>query len=267
MEVENCLFIYDVHAHVFPDKIEQKASDSIGGFYDLHMDCDGTVAQLLDQAAQNGIGRICIHSVALNVHAMTLINTFIHSQLQAHPGMFTGMAAIHPDCGDFDRLIDEVRAQGFRGFKIHPDMQKFALDDKSAMDMFAAIEGRMPVIIHTGDYRYDYSHPEQMKRVLDAFPRLTCVCAHLGGWSEWDDAYRFLARYDNVYVDTSSSLYALTPERAAGIIRHYATERVMFGTDYPMWSAKEELARIAAVPLTDRERERIMGQNALELIG
>lgn len=125
----------------------------------------------------------------------------------------------------------------------------------------------MPVIIHTGDYRYDYSHPEQMKRVLDAFPRLTCVCAHLGGWSEWDDAYRFLARYDNVYVDTSSSLYALTPERAAGIIRHYATERVMFGTDYPMWSAKEELARIAAVPLTDRERERIMGQNALELIG
>ena len=41
----------------------------------------------------------------------------------------------------------------------------------------------------------------------------------------------------------------------------------MFGTDYPMWNAKEELERIAAVPLTDRERELIMGKNALALLG
>ena len=156
---------------------------------------------------------------------------------------------------------------GFKGFKIHPDMQKFALDNKRSMDMFAAIEGKMPIVIHTGDKRYNYSHPEQMKRVLDAFPNLTCVCAHLGGWSEWDDAYKSLAKYDNVYVDTSSSLYAMEPEHAAKIIRQYATERVMFGTDYPMWNAKEELERIAAVPLTDRERELIMGKNALALLG
>ena len=68
-------------------------------------------------------------------------------------------------------------------------------------------------------------------------------------------------------MDTSSSLYAMTPEHAAQIIRHYSHERVMFGTDYPMWDAREELARIAAVPLTDDERERIMGLNALELLG
>ena len=261
------MFIYDVHAHVFPDKIALKAAQSIGDFYSLHMDCDGTVNQLIDSARQNGINRMCIYSVALNVHAMQSINSFIGSQLQAHPDMFTGMAAIHPDCPDFDALIEQVRAQGFKGFKIHPDMQKFALDEKRVMDMFAAIEGKMPIVIHTGDSRYNYSHPSQMKHVLDAFPRLVCVCAHLGGWSEWDDAYKLLADYENVYVDTSSSLYAMTPEHAAQIIRHYSRERVMFGTDYPMWDAREELARIAAVPLTDDERERIMGLNALELLG
>ena len=58
----------------------------------------------------------------------------------------------------------------------------------------------------------------------------------------------------------------MEPEHAAKIIRQYATERVMFGTDYPMWNAKEELERIAAVPLTDRERELIMGKNALALL-
>ncbi len=261
------MFIYDMHAHVFPDKIAHKAADSIGGFYDLHMDCNGTVEQLIEEETACGVNRMCIYSVAMNVHSMHSINTFIHSQLVAHPDLFTGMAAIHPDYDDFDGLIRDVQAMGFKGFKIHPDMQKFALDDKRSMDMFAAIEGKMPIVIHTGDKRYNYSHPEQMKRVLDAFPNLTCVCAHLGGWSEWDDAYKSLAKYDNVYVDTSSSLYAMEPEHAAKIIRQYATERVMFGTDYPMWNAKEELERIAAVPLTDRERELIMGKNALALLG
>lgn len=261
------MFIYDVHTHVFPDKIALKAAKSIGDFYSLHMDYDGTVSQLIESARQNGIDRLCIYSVALNVHAMDSINRFLGEQLRAHPDLFTGMAAIHPDCPDFDALIAQAQAMGFKGFKIHPDMQKFALDEKRAMDMFAAIEGRMPIVIHTGDSRFNYSHPAQMKRVLDAFPRLTCVCAHLGGWSEWDDAYRLLANYENVYVDTSSSLYAMTPERAAELIRHFARERVMFGTDYPMWNAREELRRIAAVPLTDSERERIMGLNALELLG
>ena len=261
------MFIYDMHAHVFPDKIAQKAADSIGGFYSLHMDCDGTVKQLIDEETSCGISRMCIYSVAMNVHSMQSINKFIHSQLVEHPDLFTGMAAIHPDYDDMDSLIDEVKAAGFRGFKIHPDMQQFALDEKRSMDMFAAIERRMPIIIHTGDSRFNYSHPRQMAKVLDAFPNLVCVCAHMGGWSEWDDAWKALSKYENVYVDTSSSLYAMTPEHAAEIIHHFAIERVMFGTDYPMWNACDELKRIAAVPLSERERELIMGKNALELLG
>lgn len=261
------MFIYDVHAHVFPDKIAAKAAVSIGEFYDLAMAYDGTVDKLTQQARLNGVNRICIHSVALNVHAMKSINSFIGELISSNPELFTGMAAIHPDCDDFDALISQTQAMGFKGFKIHPDMQKFALDEPRAMDMFAAIEGRMPIIIHTGDSRFDYSHPSQMKRVLDAFPRLTCVCAHLGGWSEWDDACKCLSRYENVYVDTSSSLYALEPEHALRAIRSYATERVLFGTDYPMWDMGEELRRMEALPLSSRERELIMGQNALELLG
>lgn len=261
------MYIYDVHAHVFPDKIAAKAVRSIGDFYALNMECDGTAAALTAGALQNGVNRICIHSVALTAHAASSINRFIYSLMQARPELFTGMAAIHPDYPDLEGLISEVQAKGFKGFKLHPDMQHFALDEPRAMDMFAAIEGRMPLIIHTGDRRHDYSHPRQMKKVLDAFPRLTCICAHMGGWSEWEDAARLLSGYDNVYIDTSSSLYALAPEQAVGIIRHFATERVMFGTDYPMWNVRGELARIAALPLTDFERERIMGLNALELLG
>ena len=155
---------------------------------------------------------------------------------------------------------------GLKGFKIHPDMQKFALDGPAAMKMFSIIDGEMPVIIHTGDPRHEYSRPRQMKRVLDAFPNLVCICAHLGGWSEWDDAWKALSGYENAYVDTSSSLYAMSPEKGREVIRHYSRERVLFGADYPMWTPGEELDRLKRLCLTDDEMERILYQNAEKLL-
>ena len=194
-------------------------------------------------------------------------NRFISETVSLHPDSVTGYAAIHPDHEDIQGLIRDVRTMGLKGLKIHPDMQRFALDSPKAMEMFAAIEGKMPIIIHTGDPRYEYSRPRQMKKVLDAFPKLVCVCAHLGGWSEWDEATRTLAEYENVYVDTSSSLYTLKPEEGRRIIRSYSRDRVLFGTDYPMWNPAEELERFHRLQLTDDEEEKILCLNAGTLLG
>ena len=62
-------------------------------------------------------------------------------------------------------------------------------------------------------------------------------------------------------MDCSSSLYALPPEEAANVIRRYGADRVFFGTDYPMWTPKEEIARVMALPLTDEEKEMIFYRN------
>ena len=39
--------IIDSHAHIYPDKLARKAARSIGDFYDIDMDLDGTVDMLL----------------------------------------------------------------------------------------------------------------------------------------------------------------------------------------------------------------------------
>lgn len=254
--------ITDIHAHVFPDKIAGKAAQSIGDFYGIPMECGGTYGQLKDSYLKCGIARGVIHSVAVTPKSVHSINSFIAECVKSDPDMFTGFAAIHPDCVDFEAVIAEALSLGLKGFKLHPDMQRFALDDAKSMDMFAALEGRMPVIIHTGDKRYGFSNPDRMKRVLDAFPRLKCVCAHLGGWSVWTQAWQTLASYENVYVDTSSTLYALSCEEARNTIRKFDKTRVLFGTDYPMWDPAGELKRFEALGLSDDENERILFLNA-----
>ena len=90
------------------------------------------------------------------------------------------------------------------------------------------------------------------------------ICAHLGGWTVWEKAAHELPGAD-IYVDTSSALFALTPERAAEIIRAFGVDRALYGTDYPMWSPVSEMQRFNALPLTDEEREKILWTNHLKL--
>ncbi|MDD2647948.1 MAG: amidohydrolase family protein [Eubacteriales bacterium] len=259
-------FIYDVHAHIFPDKIAKRASEMIGGFYSLEMAAEGTVSELLKLGGKAGINKYMVHSVAVVPKNAVHINDFVASTVNSNPKLFTGFLTLHPDMENMEAELERAMGLGLKGVKIHPDMQKFALDDKGADKLFAICEGVCPVLIHTGDPRYSYSNPEQMARVLKNHPRLTAICAHLGGWGEWTDAARVLAD-KNVYVDTSSSLYAITKEEARAAIDAYGYERVLFGTDYPMWDATQELERFHALGLSDKAEEMILGKNLLALLG
>ena len=105
-----------------------------------------------------------------------------------------------------------------------------------------------------------------MAHLLDEVPGLVAIGAHLGGWSVYDEARELLAGRPNLYVDTSSALYALKPDHAAELIRAFGVKRVMFGTDYPMWTPEEEVERFEALPLTAAEKEQIYHVTAEELL-
>lgn len=257
--------IIDAHAHIFPDRIAVKAAANIGSFYDIPMRYDGTVSTLLELGKRNGVDRFLVQSVATTPEQVESINDFIASQVEAFPDRLIGFAALHPDYPHIGREVDRVISMGLRGIKIHPDFQRFQIDSPAAMKLYEAIEGRLPILVHTGDSRYDFSGPSRMGRVLDRFPRLDAICAHLGGWSEWDDAARELAGR-RVWVDTSSSLYALTPERAREIIGLFGEDNVLFGTDYPMWDPGEELGLLDRLGLDEKVKEKLLHLNVERLL-
>ena len=254
--------IIDTHAHIYPDKIAVKAAQSIGDFYEIPMHLNGTVSSLLMAGEEAGISKYLVHSVAVTWERAHSINDFIVASVQEHPDKFIGFGSIHPEHPELEKELDRMLAMGLKGVKLHPDFQHFMLDDDRAIYMFQAMaERKLPLLVHTGDRRYPYSDPERMARALDQVPRLKAICAHLGGWSVWSDAWKLLAGRDNVYVDCCSSLYALEPDEAVKIIHRYGADRVFFGTDYPMWSPKEEVERVMKLPLTDDERELIFHRN------
>jgi hypothetical protein len=258
--------IIDSHVHIYPDKIAEKASAGISTFYDIHVKYDGTIAKLLEICKRNNIVKCIACSVATSPEQVMIINDFMAECVKISSGFFTGLAALHPGMSELEIESELSRAQtlNLKGIKIHPDFQRFQIDDPKVYKIYEQAEGRFPILFHTGDKRYNYSGPPRLAKVLRDFPKLTAIGAHFGGWSEWGEV-GCLAGFENLYVDTSSSLYELTPNRANELINLFGEERVMFGTDYPMWDADGELEYIKKLKLSERVRELIFYKNAERL--
>ncbi len=252
--------VCDAHAHIFPEAIAQKAVTSIGDFYSLDMYYNsGSPASLIEGGKKIGVTHYLVCSVATVPHQVKSINSFILNECREHPE-FVGLGTLHPDCDDTDEEIEKLIASGIKGIKLHPDFQRYNIDDERAMKIYETIDGRRPVLIQMGDSRYDYSRPYRLERVVNAFPKLKVIAAHLGGYERWEEAITCLYS-ENVYFDTSSSLAFITPEFAKELISTYGTDRIFFGTDFPMWDHVSELERFLALGFDEETNKKILSGN------
>ncbi|NLY42637.1 MAG: amidohydrolase family protein [Clostridiaceae bacterium] len=256
--------IIDIHCHIFPEKIANKAVKSIGDYYNISMYGEGTISDLKVQGEKAGIDKFVVHSTATKPEQVKSINDFIAGIINKNSNCI-GFATLHPGLVDIEAEIERVMLMGLRGIKLHPDFQGFNIDDEGMMPIYKALEGRLIVLMHMGDENSDASSPQRLARVLDMFPRLTVIAAHLGGYSMWRESMEYLVGR-NVYFDTSSSLAFLSRDRAKEMIRKHGVHKVLFGSDYPMWSPLEELERFMNLGFTPEEQNKILWENSSALL-
>ena len=256
--------IIDAHVHIFPEKIAKKATKSIGNYYGIPMFAKGTVEDLISNGEKINVYKYIVHSTATTVEQVETINNFI-ADTQAKNESLIGFGTLHPGLSDIEFEVNRIISLGLKGVKLHPDFQDFNIDDESMMPIYRAVQGKLPVLIHLGDEQKTSSSPERLSNVIKEFPNLTVIAAHLGGYQMWDDSIKYLVG-KNIYLDTSSSMAFLDKEKVTDIIRSHGVKKVLFGTDYPMWSYEEELQRFYNLDLTDEERELILWKNASKLL-
>ena len=77
--------IIDIHTHIYPDDIAQKATNSVQQFYGIGSGTmDGTVKMLLEQGQEAGIDRFVILPVAIRPDRVQGINDYIQQQAKEH---------------------------------------------------------------------------------------------------------------------------------------------------------------------------------------
>ncbi|MBQ8400682.1 MAG: amidohydrolase [Clostridia bacterium] len=264
--------VFDIHTHTYPEKIAEKAVVNLGAFYNFVCEGKGTYADLESQAKENNVHGYLLFSVATNPVQVPKVNDSIAALTEysrAKGYLTVGFAGMHQDYEDFEGEVDRAIAIGLQGVKIHPDIQAVDIDDPRLFHLYEIMEGRIPLYLHMGDDRpqYRFSEPKKLAHVLECFPRLEVVAAHLGGHKSHDAAIEYLAGNEMVWYDTSSTLWYQSPEEAGRIICALDPDKVMFGTDYPVKNTAGELERFFAVPgLTDDQRENILWNNAIRFL-
>lgn len=264
--------IFDMHTHVYPDAIAVKAVDALNHFYSFTSEGAGSLSDLERHSAKAGVNGFALLGVATNAHQVTHVNEAILRN--AHNATLHGFKAVafigmHQDYDDMEGELSRAKLLGAKGVKLHPDIQRVDLDDKRLLKLYSLMEGSgLAVYLHMGDDRadYRYSTAGRLKKVAKQFPRLRFVAAHFGAYMAWQDSPT-LADIDNVWYDTSSTLWALPTEEANRLVRLFGTERLFFGTDYPVKTAETELTRFEALDLTPNERSAILWGNAEKFLG
>lgn len=165
----------------------------------------------------------------------------------------------------YDQADRMLRRPKCVGIKIHPEEHLYPVAEhgRKAFEL-AAKHGKM-VLSHSGEQN---SLPEDLVRFADEFADAKLLLAHLGcGWDN-DLGHQVRAilssRHGNVYVDTSSGS-SLLPGLIEWAVSQVGAERLLFGTDTPLYFASMQRIRIDHAEISDAAKRLILRDNAVRL--
>lgn len=260
--------IIDIHTHVFPDAVAPVAIPALEAQGEgMHARYDGTIAGLVRAMDETGVDISVIQPVATKPEQVRSINDWVASQADERIVPF---GAMHPDFENPAEEIARMSALGLLGFKLHPEHQAFEPHEPRLERIWeAAREQGMIAFFHAGA---DVIHPgvrgtpESFAALLDGWPGLRVVLAHLGGFRQWKGVAEVLAGRD-VWLDTAYTLSHLPDDEFVALVRAHGTDRVMFGSDGPWTDAGTEIAHLRSLGMTAEETAAVLGGNAERLLG
>lgn len=266
--------IIDCHTHIFPNKIAPKVLEMNERELGLIPYGSGTLNGLLSYMNEAGLDFVVILGVAPSAQLVKATNDWLLGLTYPQVIVF---GTVTPDYENWEKEIHRLKVGGAKGIKINSLLQEIIPDDIMMYPIYdKLIEEGMFIFFHSGKGEGENrqvpvrSTPKQLKKVHEDFPKLKMIIAHFGGYGMLVEARKYLIGQD-VFLDTSycPTIRGLDTEEVVELIRAHGAEHILYGTDYP-WGKQVppqewEYNFIQNLPISDREKEMILGQNALTL--
>jgi uncharacterized protein len=197
---------------------------------------------------------------------------------QANPDVLIPFASVDPHKGKLGvREARELIARGVRGFKFHPNIQRFWPNDREFYPFYEVIaEAGLIALFHSGTtgigagmpggggVRLKYSNPMAVDDVAADLPELDIILAHPSfPWQ--DEALAIAVHKPNVYIDLSGWAPKYFPEILIRYTNTQLKHKMLFGSDYPLLTPDRWLREFAELPIKDEVRPLVLKQNAIRL--
>jgi hypothetical protein len=258
----------DVHTHAFPDHLAARAMAQLQAETDKVVAVlDGTEADLMRSMDRAGIDISVVASIATKASQFDAIMRWSRTIRSDRIIPFPSLCPKSAGAAD---QVRQVAAEGFAGIKLHPYYQQFVLDDAQVDPVYAAVqECGLVILMHCG---FDIAFPRErvadpvrLGHVLDRFPRLKLIAAHLGGWMDWDEVeVHLLGR--PVYLDVSTCFDFMERDQAERILHGHPTDYLLFGSDSPWVDQLRTLEQLRSFGLGAGVEAAVEGENAARLL-
>ena len=218
-------------------------------------DTDASLDRYRWRARAAGIDRTVLMAALTSDYRTA--NREVGALVRACPRRYLGYAFVNPvgDRGRIDALVDEARAWGACGIKVHWRDGRITREVAEV-----ARAGRLPVLYDPGG---DLAAVEM---AAQAYPDVAWVIPHLSSFGdEWKAQVAFvdqLTRHPNVHTDTSGVRYF---DVLADAVRRAGARKVLFGSDGPFLHPAVELAKLRALRLSPDDEALVLGGNVLRL--
>src|ERR1700742_3024869 len=198
---------------------------------------------------------------------------------RANPDVLIPFASVDPHKGKLAvREARELIEQGVRGFKFHPNIQRFWPNDTEFYPFYEVIaEAGLIALFHTGTtgigagmpggggVRLKYSNPMAVDDVAADFPELKIILAHPSfPWQE--EALAIATHKPNVYIDLSGWSPKSFPDQLVRYTNTLLKHKVLFGSDFPLITPDRWLADFERLPIRDEVRPLVLKDNAVRLL-
>lgn len=199
----------------------------------------------------------------------------VSEYVSAHPTRFSGLAGVDPTRG-MSQLRDlevAVKEHGFVGAHSYPHWFALPPDAAQWYPIYAkCCELDIPIMMQVGQnliYQKDVRLPSVARPILldqiaIHFPELKLIGIHVG--IPWADEMIAMAwKHENVFIGIDAYAPKHLPEALVHYMNSYGSEKVLFGTDWPVIDPRRGRREMEVFELRDSAFRAVMRDNALRV--
>ncbi len=276
--------IVDFHTHIFPPWLRERRDEYIKRdpcfslLYSHPKAKMATAEEVLASMDEAGIGLSVVLNAGWLSHELCVrTNDYVLDSVSRYPTRLVGFCAIQPRAGDAAIAeLERCAKAGAKGIgELRSDVQGFDLTDQTTMKPLvdAALKHDLIFLTHSSEpVGHEYSGkgsitPDILYSFITAFPNSKLVCAHWGGglpfYALMPEVAQALA---NVFFDTAATVFLYKPEIFEQMSHIIGSDKILFGTDYPLMHQNRVISQIESSELSEEDRSKILGANAQKLL-
>ncbi len=274
----------DFHTHIFPPPIRERREEYLkrdACFADLYSSSRAKMVsaeELITSMDEQGIATSVVLNIGWKSQQLCIeTNDYILESVARYPDRLLGFCTIQPIAEGAISELERCIRGGMRGIgEMRPDIQGFDLGSREFMSAIAEVsqENNLIFLTHASEpVGHQYSGkgkvtPDILYQFACNFPHIPFICAHWGGGLPFYALMPEVASVlKNTYFDTAASPYLYQPRIYEYIADIVGSDKILFGSDYPLMSQSRVISQIQKANLTDKIKSAILSENARKILG